>query len=190
MPAFIPPMTFKPASHSAHGAACAFLLAACLFLTPAAGAEKAAADLKAGFAQVDITPPIGVIITGPMGPLSTATDDPLKARAMVVTSGGRKLVIVGVDLVKICRDLSDKAIELAMQQTDITRDAVLICPSHNHSGPLIPADGDNNKANKTYIDTPPRLIADSILQANKALQPARMSIGRSIVLEGHINRPR
>jgi neutral ceramidase len=179
-------MTFKPASHSAHRAACLFLLAICLCLS--AAAENATADLKAGFAQVDITPPIGAIITGPMGPLSTATDDPLKARAMVVASGGRKLVIVGVDLVKIRRDLSDKVIELVMQQTDIKRDGILICPSHNHSGPLIPADGDNAKANKAYIDTLPKLISDSIVLANKALQPARMSVGRSIVLEGHINR--
>jgi len=176
-------MNFKPTSHSARRVGCVFLLTACLFLTSAA-----AADLKAGFAQVDITPPIGAIITGPMGPLSTATDDPLKARAMVVASGGKKLVTVGVDLVKIRRDLSDKAIELVMQQTDITRDAILICPSHNHSGPLIPADGDNNKANKAYIDTLPKLISDSIVLANQALQPARMSVGRSIVLEGHINR--
>ena len=146
------------------------------------------AELKAGFAQVDITPPIGDIITGPMGPTSTGTDDPLKARAMVVQSGGRKLAIVGVDLVKFRRDLADKVIELVMQQTDITRDAVLICPSHNHSGPLIPADGDNAKANKAYIDTLPKLVSDAIVQANKALQPARLSIGRSLVLEGHINR--
>lgn len=155
---------------------------------PKSAEAREASELKAGFSQVDITPPIGAIITGPMGPASTATDDPLKARAMVVQSGNRKLAIVGIDIVKIRRDLSDKVIELVMQQTDITRDAVLICPSHNHSGPLIPADGDNAKANKAYIDTLPRLIADSIIQANKALQPARMSIGRSIVLEGHINR--
>ena len=146
------------------------------------------AELKAGFAQVDITPPIGDIITGPMGPTSTGTDDPLKARAMVVQSGGRKLAIVGVDLVKFRRDLADKVIDLVMQQTDITRDAVLICPSHNHSGPLTPADGDNAKANNAYIDTLPKLVSDAIVQANKALQPARLSIGRSLVLEGHINR--
>jgi hypothetical protein len=145
-------------------------------------------ELKAGFAQVDITPPIGDILTGPMGPASTGTDDPLKARAMVVQSGGRKLAIVGVDLVKFRRDLADKVIDLVMEQTDLTRDAVLICPSHNHSGPLIPADGDNAKANKAYIDTLPKLVSDAIVEANRALQPARLSIGRSLVLEGHINR--
>ncbi|WP_395742203.1 hypothetical protein [Prosthecobacter sp.] len=174
--------------HFSRASARPLLLCMWLVVSGAAAAEKAPAALRAGFAQVDITPPIGAIITGPMGPLSTATDDPLKARAMVVASGGKKLAIVGVDLVKIRRDLSDKAIELVMQQTDITRDGILICPSHNHSGPLIPADGDNAKANKEYIDTLPKLISDSIVLASKALQPARMSVGRSIVLEGHINR--
>lgn len=177
-------MNLKITLHPSLAAVRLLLLSACFSLVTAADA----AGLQAGFAQVDITPPIGAIITGPMGPRSTAIDDPLKARAMVVASGGKKLVIVGVDLVKIRRDLSDKAIELVMQQTDITREGILICPSHNHSGPLIPMDGDKATANKEYIDTLPKLISDSIVLASKALQPARMSVGRSIVLEGHINR--
>ena len=52
---------------------------------PFAGAQYAAADLKAGFAQVDITPPTGTIITG--------TDDLLKEWAMVVASGVAKCQI-------------------------------------------------------------------------------------------------
>lgn len=150
-----------------------------------AGAPR---ELKAGFSQVDITPPAGAIITGPMGPISTGTDDPLKARAMVVQSGKRKLAIVGVDLVKVTHALADKIIVLVTQQTDITRDAVLVCPSHNHSSPLIPAQGDKFTANKGYIDLLPKLISDSIVQADKALQTARMFVGRSLVYDGHCNR--
>jgi len=153
-----------------------------------AAGPVALGELKAGFSQADITPPPGGIITGPAGPVSTGTDDPLQARAMVVQSGDRKLAIVGVDLVKIRHDLADQAIALVTQQTGITRDAVLICPSHNHSSPLIPAQGDKATANKAYIDTLPKRIADSIVQADKALQPARMSIGRALVYEGHVNR--
>lgn len=145
-------------------------------------------DLRVGFSQIDLTPPVGAIITGPAGPVSTGTDDPLRARAMVVQSGARKLAIVGVDLVKIRRDLADQTIALVTQQTGITRDAVLICPSHNHSSPLIPAQGDKAKANKDYIDTLPNRIAEGIVLADRAMQPARMSIGRSLVSEGHCNR--
>lgn len=154
----------------------------------AAGADGGRGELRVGFGQVDLTPPIGGIITGPAGPVSTGTDDPLRARALVAQSGGRKLAIVGVDLVKFRRDLTDQTIALVAQQTGITRDAVLICPSHNHSSPLIPAQGDKNTINKAYIDTLPQLIAGCIAKADQAMQPARLSIGRSLVYEGHCNR--
>jgi hypothetical protein len=49
-------------------------------------------------------------------------------------------------------------------------------------------EGDKATANKDYIATLPKLVADAIVQANQTLQPARMSVGRSLVLEGHINR--
>ena len=154
-------------------------------------ATASAADSEAfqvGFGQVDITPPVGGVITGPGAPVSTGVDDPLHASALVVASGGRKLAIVGVDLVKIRRDLADAAIAQAAQRTGLARDAILICPSHNHSSPLIPAQGDKNTINKDYIATLPKLIADSIEQANQALQPARLFIGRALVYEGHCNR--
>ena len=160
------------------------LLAGLVSLTGAA--EPKSDDFKAGFAQVDITPPAGAIITGPSAPVSTGTDVPLMARAMVVQSGDRKLAIVGVDLVKVRRDVADQDIALAMQRTDLTPDAVLLCPSHNHSSPLIPMQG--GKVNGEYIDTLPGRISDAIVRANQALQPARVSIGRSLVYEGHINR--
>jgi hypothetical protein len=89
-----------------------------LFVTSTLSADG---ELRAGFAQVDITPPIGAIITGPMGPASTGIADPLKARAMVVQNGERRLAIVGVDLVKVTRDLTDKIIALVVQQTSITQ---------------------------------------------------------------------
>ncbi len=166
-----------------------FLLLALTWSLNGSAAEKAASNgLQAGFAQIDITPPIGAIITGPAGPKSTGTDDPAAGQGHGGAERGSETgYMVGVDLVKIRHDLADQIIALVMQQTNITRDAVLVCPSHNHSGPLIPETA-QSLANKTYIDTLPKLIADSIVQADKALTPARMSIGRSLVYEGHVNR--
>lgn len=86
---------------------------------------------------------------------------------------------------KIRLDLADAAIAEASKRTGIDRDAVMICPSHNHSSPFIPMGGPNNK---DYISTLPGLIADSIERAYKALQPARMFLGRSLVYAGHHNR--
>lgn len=145
-------------------------------------------ELRVGFSKLDITPPVGAIITGPGAPRSTGTDDPLFVKALVVESGGKTLAIVGLDLVKVTLELADAAISEASQRTGIDRHAVMICPSHNHSSPLIPAIGDARSTNKDYIATLPGRIAESIEQAFKAAQPARMFLGRSLVFEGIHNR--
>jgi hypothetical protein len=142
-------------------------------------------QLRVGLGRADITPPVGAIMTGPRLDRSVGTDDPLVATALVVQSGERTIAIVGIDLVKIRRDLADAAIAEASRRTGIDRDAVMICPSHNHSSPFIPMGGPNNAE---YLATLPKLIADSIEQAHRALQPARMLLGRSLVFEGHHNR--
>lgn len=147
--------------------------------------ESSPGELRVGFGQVDITPPVGAIITGPRLPVSVGTDDPLYAKTLVVQSDDRTLAIVGLDLVKIRRDLADAAIDQASQRTGIDRGAVMICPSHNHSSPFIPMGGPKNE---DYLSTLPGLIADSIEEAYKALEPARMFLGRSLVYEGHHNR--
>lgn len=142
-------------------------------------------ELKIGFGQSDITPPAGATMTGAGLVHSVGTDDPLLAKTLVAQSGDRTIAIVGVDLVKIRFDLADAAIAQATQRTGIDRDAVMICCSHNHSSPFVPMGGPNNK---DYLSALPRLIADSIEQAYRALQPAHMFLGRSLVYDGIHNR--
>ncbi len=157
-------------------------------LTAAAlAAETATAPggLEIGFAQTDITPEVGVLMTGAGIPASTGVDDPLFARTLVARSGGRTLAVVGVDLVKIRLDLADAAIAEAARRTGIERNAVIVCCSHNHSSPFIPMGGPNNT---NYLANLPGLIADSIARAHQALQPARMFLGRSLVFDGVHNR--
>lgn len=156
------------------------------------GASAFAADvddppgvLEVGFSQMEITPPLGAIMTGPSLPVNVGTEDPLMARTLVARSGGKTIAIVSLDLVKIRRDLADAAIAEASKRTGIDRDTILICPTHNHSSPFVPMGGEKNK---NYLSTLPGLIADSIEQAYKARQAAHMFLGRSLVYEGHHNR--
>jgi len=142
-------------------------------------------ELRVGFSQLDITPPVGAIMTGPRLPITVGTDDPLLVKTIVVQSRDRTIAIVGLDLVKIRLDLADQAITEASERTGIDRGAIMICPSHNHSSPFIPMGGPNNKE---YIESLPGLITQSIEEAHQAMQPARMLIGRSLVYEGHHNR--
>ena len=152
---------------------------------PQRPSQGPAGELRVGFGQTDITPPVGAKMTGAGLPRSSGTDDPLLARTLVAQCGDRTIASVGVDLVKIRYDLAEAAIAQASQRNGIDRDAVMICCSHNHSSPLIPMGGPDNR---DYLATLPGLIADSIDQAYKALEPARMFLGRSLVYEGLHNR--
>ncbi len=157
-----------------------------LFSVPACcEVEPKPAVLKIGFGQTDITPAVGEIITGAGHYRSIGIEDLLFAKTLVAQSGGRTIAIVGVDLIKIRYDLAEAAIALACERTGIEHDAVMICPSHNHSSPFIPMGGPHNKK---YLETLPELIARSIEKAHNSLEPARMLIGRSLVYEGHHNR--
>ena len=141
--------------------------------------------LRVGFGVADITPPIGTyMIGGLVPPRSTAIEDPLRSKALVVESQGKKVAIVGVDLALLPRAYCDIAIADACRRTGIGRDAIVICCSHTHSGPDTSGIFFPESLNHEYLAALPGLIAASIEQANAACQPATMSIGRSLVYHG------
>ncbi len=159
------------------------LIGAC----PVSGGDQSdsTGKFRVGFSQLDITPPVGTIMTGAKLRPAVGTDDPLMVRTLVVQNGPRTLAIVGIDLVKVRRDLVEAAMVQAGRRTGIAADAILICPSHNHSSPWVPMGGPNNRE---YLSTLPGRIAESIERAYQSLQPARMLLGRSLVYDGHHNR--
>ena len=53
--------------------------------------------LQVGFAEVDITPPLGLLMCGWLEPRkSVGTSDPLMAKTVVAQSGDNKVAVVGV----------------------------------------------------------------------------------------------
>ena len=71
-----------------------------------------ASVVRAGFARVDITPPIGIELCG-FGPYlrrrSQAVRDRLWARAFAVEAGGERAVIVSCDLIGAARWMVERA---------------------------------------------------------------------------------
>jgi len=149
------------------------------------GAHQADPEFRTGFARVDITPPKGAIMTGPALPIAKDTEDRLFAKAMVARSGGRTLAIVGMDLVKIRKDLAEEATRLAAERTGLDPRGILLCPTHNHSSPWVPRGGPGNRK---YLEEVPGRIAECIERAHRDMRPARMKIGRSLVYRGLNNR--
>src|SRR5262245_22794643 len=83
--------------------------------------EKATGQLPAGTALVDITPTkFPVIVNGGfLEGSAKAAQDPLHARALVLSNGQTTLAIVVVDSCMLPRELLDRAKELASKATGI-----------------------------------------------------------------------
>jgi len=139
--------------------------------------------LRAGFSEVDITPPVGLYMCGSLKPrTNVGVNDPLMAKTMIASSGGKTVAVVGVDLIGLPREIVDQAIEQATDRTGIDPSCMMVSCSHTHSGPYTAERlYDVEVTDAGYLATLPRAISASIEAAHAALQPATMRIGRSVV---------
>jgi len=96
-----------------------------------------AQELKVGTAAVDITPPVGMRMSGYFNErLSTGVRDPLWAKAIVFQQGETKGAIVICDLIGIEGKLGSQARESISAKTGIPVENIAVCATHSHTGPL------------------------------------------------------
>jgi len=147
----------------------------------------AAAQLRAGAARADVTPPIG----GPLygygargDAVSTGVHDPLYARALVLDDGRTRVALVTLDLGTILEE-STTAVETRVRERAGVQ-SVLLSASHTHSAPF-PAP-DFPSAEEPWVREAERRIADAVIEAAARLEPASVGVGRGEVHEGHNRR--
>lgn len=134
--------------------------------------------LRAGTAQVDITPPVGTSLAGYFSDrVSDRVIDPLRAHALVLESGGERIAIVSCDVICMPAGTADPARRLIEERTGIRGDNVLICATHTHTGPemrkgrLIPT-------NDEWLDRLPEMICSAVEQAVTSMFDAVLLPGR------------
>ncbi len=163
--------------------------------------SPAVAGLRAGAAHVKITPegPIplagyGARWAGINMKKATEVHDDLYARALVLESGSTKFALVACDLCAINAGLRQAALKLLREKdTGIPPDNVMVVGTHTHAGSggyilsmlAPPVAGFYDPA---ILNTLAGGIAESIVQANAALAPARFGVAAKD-LEGY-NRNR
>jgi hypothetical protein len=94
----------------------------------------------AGWAEVDITPPLGIALGGRGGPetLARKVRDPLFAQLIYLKdSKGKGFVLVSFDLVGLPHELSDRLRMAISQELAVEWNLVLLNASHTHSGPYM-----------------------------------------------------
>lgn len=140
-----------------------------------------AGDLKAGAAQVDITPEVGTPMAGYyyVRP-AESVHDPLHAKALVLDDGETRVALVALDLISTTFDLVHDARKEVEAATGIPGDHVMISATHAHTGPVIGTQsasggfgGDHELARRYRAELPAK-IAEAVKQANEKRSPARL----------------
>ncbi len=148
--------------------------------------------LKVGFAVSDITPPLGVELTGFAGRRSGAigVHDPLQARALVLQSDeakGQAIAVLCCDLLGLDFESVQRIREAVAARTFVDADALMICCSHTHSGPASMHLRGMGEPDPAYLDVLLRKCTDAVQMAADALAPGRLGWGRGHVQIG-VNR--
>ena len=135
-----------------------------LALVPVARAD-APPVFKAGFAERDITPPIGSEAPGGYGKAYHRTlHDPCKARAAVFDDGKNVAVLVGLDALFIHQQTVGNVRKAIAAKTGIPEGSIMIGASHSHSsGPMsgvMPGEYDHADAFIQKLATGNTTVAD------------------------------
>jgi hypothetical protein len=147
-----------------------------LLLVCLAAVSARADGLKAGAAKVEITPPVGHAMWGYGSRHDQPSEgvlDALHARALVLAVGSDKIAIVSLDLGRAPTRQSTAAIRAKLKDAGIEH--IFLVASHTHHGPVIELD-DWPDTKTSYVRQLEQKLADVILDANKALKPARLGV--------------
>src|SRR4051812_9960982 len=153
--------------------------------------SAAAAELEAGLATIDITPPAGYRMSGYFNErLNTGLHDPLMARALVLRQGDQQLAVVCTDLIGLSRTVTSDARQAAAERTGIPHAQILICASHSHTGPLyngplrqffhdeaVKKHGKDPHEMQEYSAILQAKLTEVILAAHRQLKPAKLQAG-------------
>jgi hypothetical protein len=133
-------------------------------------------EFQAGAARADITPPVGYAMWGYGARHDLPSEgvlDPLRARALVLAAGKDKVAVVSLDLGRAPTRQSTAAVRARVKGAGIEH--VFLVASHTHHGPVLELD-DWPDLQNSYVRGLERKLADLILQADKALRPARLGV--------------
>jgi len=145
-------------------------------------------SLKAGFAEIDITPPVGTLKLGWIKRLvSDRVLDPLFARAAVIESGDGRIGFVQLDTLSIrWTQVSDlrRRIEEAY---GFPGSNIMVSATHNHAGPAV-AGGVEFERDEAYVETLVTRAVEVFGQALEGAQEAELGFGKAFEFNVAFNR--
>jgi neutral ceramidase len=169
-------------------------------------AAQPAIAFKAGFAERDITPDIGMEAPGGYGKAyHRSIHDPCKVRAAVFDDGRSRVALVGIDALGIRRDTVQNVRRAVQDRSGIPGGSILIGASHSHSsGPLVwtlrgeyeqaspmvqrLAYEESTIADPKYVARVEQSLIDAICDADHRRVESRAGVGKGIESTVAFNR--
>jgi sugar phosphate isomerase/epimerase len=159
--------------------------------SPARQASAGEAELRAGVAVADITPPVGYRMAGYFNERrSTGVLNPLHAKALVLRQGDVSAAMVFCDLIGLPLDVTSRARKQAEAKTGIPAANILLAATHAHTGPLyfgalrkyfrkkaVAEHGSDPYEKLNYADELVDKLVEVVTQANAAAKPVLTEAG-------------
>lgn len=149
--------------------------------------------MKVGFFVNDITPELGIYLTGYGHPdrLGAGVHSPLRATAMVLADGDVMAAVVSLDWCFITEDLAGIVRTAIQEATGIPAAHVLVCCTHTHSAPntstlrtLGRTNVDPERRGEAYARRCVPVITETVRQAQCSLREAVAGFGAAKTLTG------
>lgn len=144
------------------------------------------ADLSVGYAKYDITPPLGISLSG-YGTIRPADGilDRLEAVGIAFSDGTNKAVVISSDIISL-RSVSKVYRAKIAAVTGLDPQAIFLCCTHTHTGPSLlrlgyGAEVENLDKCATYDKALCDYLASVAQLALNDLAPAKLSIARGEV---------
>ncbi|MCA1807898.1 MAG: hypothetical protein LC725_00270, partial [Lentisphaerae bacterium] len=144
--------------------------------------------MQAGFAEIDITPPIGTRKIGWLKEIiGTCVLDPLFARAAALDDGTQRIGFIQLDLLSIRWTQVNRIRQRISAELDFPGENVMIAATHNHAGPAVANTGDVAR-DETYIARLEDRCVAVFADALRALDSAEYALGSAMEPDLAFNR--
>jgi len=149
--------------------------------------QEEAPVFRAGFAEVDITPPMGTPKQGSNGKTTASSVlDPLYARAAVFELGAERVAILQLDTALILAAETASIRERIAKEHGFPADRVMVSATHNHAGPALINEG--LPRDEKYVATLVAKCAEALGRALAARAPAQVAAGVAFEFAVAFNR--
>ncbi len=135
--------------------------------------------LHAGLAEIDVTPPLGVALSGHWRiRYADQVRDPLFAHAMVLDDGAAPICLITVDVLSLQRGTVLRCREAIAQATGLSPERIGISATHTHYGPLVARIWTRDlRPDPDYLTQLEAGIARAGIEAWEKREPAQIAIG-------------